>query len=64
MPKMTLLRTLPLVVPDGYGLVWHDEFDREGKPDSLNWSYEQGFVRNNELQWYQPDNAFVKDGFI
>lgn len=51
-----------MVVPPDYALVWHDEFDQEGKPDSSYWSYEQGFVRNHELQWYQPDNAFVKDG--
>ena len=48
---------------DGYRLVWHDEFDRDGRP-SDEWSYEQGFVRNNEWQWYQPDNASVKDGML
>lgn len=48
---------------DGYQLVWHDEFDRDGKP-SDDWSFEQGFVRNKELQWYQEDNATVKDGLL
>lgn len=43
-------------------LVWSDEFDKEGPPDPLKWTYETGFVRNKELQWYQPDNAFCKDG--
>jgi len=38
-------------------LVWSDEFDKDGAPDSSNWGYEKGFVRNSELQWYQPDNA-------
>lgn len=52
------------VAPEGYMLVWHDEFENEGKPDSSNWSYEYGFVRNNELQWYQEDNAAVKDGLL
>ena len=52
------------VAPEGYILVWHDEFEKEGKPDSSNWSYEYGLVRNNELQWYQPDNAVVKDGLL
>lgn len=52
------------VVPEGYELVWHDEFDQDGKPDENSWSYEQGFVRNNELQWYQSDNATVKDGVL
>lgn len=48
---------------DGYQLVWHDEFDRDGKP-SDDWSFERGFVRNKELQWYQEDNATVKGGLL
>jgi|SRR5690554_372511 len=52
------------VVPEGYKLVWNDEFDQDGKPNESSWSYEQGFVRNNELQWYQSDNANVKDGVL
>lgn len=52
------------VAPEGYELVWQDEFGYDGKPHSSNWSYESGFVRNNELQWYQSDNAFVKDGLL
>lgn len=47
---------------DGYRLVWHDEFDKPGRPDPAKWVYENGFVRNQELQWYQPENAYVKDG--
>jgi beta-glucanase (GH16 family) len=53
-----------IVVPAGYKLVWSDEFDVDGKPDPKNWNYEKGFVRNNELQWYQPDNATIKDGLL
>ncbi|MCA9261434.1 MAG: hypothetical protein KDA61_19595, partial [Planctomycetales bacterium] len=34
-------------------LVWSDEFSEEGPPNPENWTYEQGFVRNEELQWYQ-----------
>ncbi len=45
----------------GYRLVFDDEFDRDGRPAD-HWSYEHGFVRNRELQWYQPDNATVSDG--
>ena len=48
----------------GYALVWADEFDRDGKPDPSNWTYEAGFVRNQELQWYQPDNARVENGML
>ncbi|GHT58748.1 hypothetical protein AGMMS50239_03910 [Bacteroidia bacterium] len=45
-------------------LVWSDEFDNEGKPNPEFWSYEQGFVRNNELQWYQSDNANIHNGIL
>jgi beta-glucanase (GH16 family) len=49
-------------VKEGYKLVWSDEFNKNGAPDPANWDYEKGFVRNEELQWYQPENAFCKDG--
>jgi len=49
-------------VDDGYKLVWADEFDKDGAPDPANWGFEKGFVRNHEAQWYQPENAWCKDG--
>lgn len=52
------------VLKDGYVLVWADEFEKEGRPDSANWDYEKGFVRNEELQWYQPENAICKNGML
>lgn len=45
-----------------YKLVWFDEFNKRGRPDSAKWNYERGFVRNEELQWYQPGNAYCKKG--
>jgi beta-glucanase (GH16 family) len=51
-------------VPDGYKLVWSDEFNTDGAPDPKNWNYEKGFVRNNELQWYQSNNATIKGGLL
>jgi beta-glucanase (GH16 family) len=53
---------VPAVPPEGYTLAWADEFDVEGAPDPKNWTYEAGFVRNQELQWYQPENARVEGG--
>jgi beta-glucanase (GH16 family) len=50
--------------PAGYRLVWSDEFDKDGPPDPKNWIFEQGFVRNQELQWYQPDNARCEKGML
>lgn len=49
---------------EGYELVWADEFDTDGMPDSNNWTYERGFVRNEELQWYQPENARCEGGLL
>lgn len=48
--------------PPGYALVWADEFDDDGAPDPARWGFEQGFVRNGEMQWYQPQNAVVSKG--
>lgn len=47
-----------------YNLVWSDEFNDDGIPNIGNWTYEKGFVRNHELQWYQPENAFCSNGFL
>ena len=50
-----------IVAPDGYKLVWNDEFDKSGKPDENDWWYETGAGGwgNNELQNYV---AGSKDG--
>lgn len=41
-------------VPDGYRLVWHDEFEQDTVLNAEDWTHEvwgKGFV-NNELQEY------------
>lgn len=53
----------PPTIPD-YAFVWSDEFNVVGKPNPAFWNYENGFVRNQELQWYQSANANVKDGVL
>ena len=53
----------PTTYPN-YELAWADEFDRDGEPNAKNWTYERGFVRNRELQWYQPANARVAGGLL
>ena len=53
--------------PPGYKLVWSDEFDYEGLPDPAKWDYEEGYVRNNEAQFYtraRKENARVEDGVL
>ena len=52
------------VLADDWELVWSDEFDKDGMPDTAVWNFERGFVRNEEDQWYQSDNAYVKDGML
>lgn len=47
-----------------YSLVWSDEFNDDGPPNPENWRFEKGFVRNQELQWYQESNAVCKDGCL
>ena len=49
---------------NNWKLVWCDEFNTNGPPDPANWNYERGFVRNHELQWYQPENAFCTNGLL
>lgn len=48
-------------------LAWSDEFDRAGAPDPARWSYEQGYIRNRERQYYTVDrreNARVENGLL
>ncbi|MDT8389968.1 MAG: tandem-95 repeat protein [Lentisphaeria bacterium] len=41
---------------------WSDEFDGTGAPDPAYWTFEEGFVRNEELQLYTTDNAWQEGG--
>jgi len=55
---------IPESEKDGMQLIWSDEFNSNGTPDTNNWTFENGFVRNEELQWYQSGNALCKDGTL
>jgi hypothetical protein len=58
-------RPSAIAIPSGYSmLAWHDEFDVDGTPSAANWGYETGFVRNEEAQWYQAQNANVSNGML
>src|ERR1035437_10051958 len=46
----------------GMKLVFNEEFNYQGSPNPEIWSFETGFKRNDELQWYQSKNASCKDG--
>lgn len=52
---------------EGWKLVWSDEFDKPGLPDASKWTYEKGFVRNKEAQYYtlaRKENARVESGTL
>lgn len=48
-------------------LIFADEFDVPGLPDPAVWRYEEGWVRNEEAQWYSkadPANTWIEDGTL
>ncbi len=49
-----------------YQLVWQDEFDATGKPDTAKWGYEYGQIRNQEAQYYTDSlkNARIEKGHL
>jgi len=53
-----------------FDLVWADEFDVDGAPNTANWTFDigrgNGGWGNNELQYYtdSPNNAVVQNGFL
>jgi len=52
-------------IADDWKLIWADEFNYKGLPDSTKWDYEFGFIRNQEMQYYTKnrlENARVEDG--
>ncbi len=70
-PAMTAPTDEPLVRPEGYVLVWADEFDKPGLPDTSKWAYDTHANKtgwyNNELQYYSParrENARVEGGML
>jgi len=48
-------------------VIWADEFNYSGLPDPKKWTYEEGFVRNKEPQYYTKqrlENAYVANGCL
>ena len=59
--------TKKLATPAGWKLVWSDEFNYKGLPDSSKWNYDVGGHGwgNNEKQFYLEkslENSYVADG--
>ena len=70
-PPITAGTDESLALPAGYKLVWSDEFEKPGLPDSGKWAWDtarnkQGWY-NNELQYYAADrleNVRVESGHL
>lgn len=48
-------------------LIWADEFNQDGLPNSKFWVYEVGYIRNNEKQYYTEkrlENVRVENGYL
>lgn len=58
------IHTGKAAVYEGWNLVWSDEFDYDGPPNPEVWTHEKGFERNEEFQWYQPENAHCENGML
>ncbi|MBS9525322.1 glycoside hydrolase family 16 protein [Litoribacter alkaliphilus] len=51
-----------VISPEGYELVWNEEFEYKGILNPEYWTFEEGFIRNMEMQYYQSGNAKVRNG--
>ena len=60
--------SLTIVVAVNSSLLWSDEFNGNGAPNSANWTYEINGDGggNNELQFYtnRPENSIVENGML
>jgi len=67
----TAIPTDTLAPPEGYSLVWADEFDGAGLPDASKWAYDTYRNKdgwwNDEAQYYadnRAENARVENGHL
>jgi beta-glucanase (GH16 family) len=64
---LILLISFSQIKAQDWNLVWSDEFNYTGLPDTTKWINEIGFLRNNELQYYtyrRLENSKVEDGAL
>lgn len=68
-PELLFERMKQSPVANGMKLVWSDEFNYKGLPDSSKWNYDVGGNGwgNNEMQYYtikDTSNAVVENGYL
>lgn len=64
---LTAVSDVVAETPKYQHLVFQDEFDYNGLPDSTKWSFERGYKRNHEMQYYTAgrlENARVENGCL
>lgn len=61
---VVLSTSLCVQAQDDWQLVWSDEFNADGPLNPSVWNAENGYARNEEAQWYQPDNATCTGGLL
>lgn len=65
-PELAFDRINKSPTSKGYELVWSDEFNYTGKPDSTKWVNDYGFLANQEKQYYTDSikNVRVEKGHL
>jgi len=62
---LLILNNICFAQSNKYKLVWNDEFTTTGYPDTNKWKYEEGLIRNQELQYYtkaRKENIDIENG--
>jgi len=66
-PTQAKMSPTPIVAPEGWNLVWHDEFDGSSI-DLANWTYDigGGGWGNGEAEYYtsRPENVRLENGML
>ena len=68
-PELLLEKSKTAPTTLGWKLIWSDEFNQDGLPDSSKWNYQTGGNGwgNNELQYYtekDTNNVVIKNGIL
>lgn len=65
-PELVFERLIKSPLQNGYELVWSDEFNYKGKPESAKWGYDYGFINNEEKQYFTDSlkNVRVENGHL
>ncbi len=60
----TLKTQSPILDPNGWELIWEEEFDDAKLSTDIWTNVERKDSFNEELQYFSPENAYIKDGCL